>query len=217
MGGVVERAAASIPLTGQELRVRDCLRDLGVDFESHSVFLLSERDRTVADFLVGGWVVLECTYTKSKARAKSWFIRNGTYMEWKFKQIKELQKKKGKQLKKQRQGVKGRCEGESHGKNNPEDGGGFLCVAFFEAPNYYKEKELPKILKSCMPHADAIFSSIKALKKYLREQTSLQKPVNRAIIAEKRLQSGGSEVVKLEHFLPKTYKKNYCKGGKWKN
>ncbi len=193
MCGFVERTASRIPLTGQELRVRDCLRDLGVDFESHAVFLLSEGDRIVADFLVGGRVVLECTYTKSMARAKSWFIRSGTYMEWKFKQIKELQKKEGKQLKQQRWGAKGWCEDEGYRKNNPEDGGEFLCVAFFEAPNYYKEKELPKILKRCIPNADAIFSSIKNLKEYLREQICLQKQANRQIIVEKQPQGGRVE------------------------
>ncbi|MFX0162570.1 MAG: hypothetical protein ACFE68_04435 [Candidatus Hodarchaeota archaeon] len=91
-----------------------------------------------------------------------------------------------------------------------------MCVAFFEAPNYYKEKKLPKLLKKCMPHANAIFSSLKDLKEYLRKQICLQKPVNRAIIAKQqpphREKSG---MVKLENFLPKNTKKNNCKSREW--
>ncbi len=197
--GVVEWAACRAPLTGQELRVRNCLRDLSVDFESHVVFVLFEDVKVIVDFLVEDCVVLECMYSRCKSNAHSWFLRNGTYIDWKFRQIK-------KQKQQQRQGGgNGCCEGQE--KNNAEDRGEFLCVAFFEAPNYYKEKELPEILKKCMPHADAIFSSIKDLKEYLRKQKRLQKLVTGTMSTEQQPQTDEGGMVKLEHFLPETHRK----------
>ncbi len=116
--------------------------------------------------------------------------------------------------------MKGGCVGEGQKKNNPGDGGGFLCVAFFEAPNYYKEKELPKILKKCMPHANAIFSSIKDLKEYLRKQICLQIPVNITITTKQQQpQSSKGGMVKLKHFFlnPKKHKKKQKTTGNVRN
>ena len=190
--GVVERTAGKIPLTGQELRVRDCLRDLGVDFRSHAVFALFEDFKVTVNFLIEDCVVLECMYSRCKSKAYSWFRRNGAYIGWKFKQMK----------KQQRQvvgsGVGG--EGEEQ-KNNTKNRGEFLCVAFFEAPNYYREKELPELLKKCISHADAIFSSIRDLKEYLKKQLHLPKPVTPPTAIAQQSQNGKSETVKLEHFL----------------
>ncbi|MFX0162084.1 MAG: hypothetical protein ACFE68_01930 [Candidatus Hodarchaeota archaeon] len=47
---IVEMTAGSVPLTGQELRVRDCLKDLGVDFEIQAVFDLFEDFKVIVDF-----------------------------------------------------------------------------------------------------------------------------------------------------------------------
>ena len=105
-------------------------------------------------------------------------------------------------------------EGGEKQENSFGNRGEFLCVAFFEAPNYYNEKELPKLLKTCMPHADAIFSSLKELKEYLRKQSGIQKMVSRAIIAEKQSQSEEEGMVKLEHFLPKRQRKNEHQGAR---
>lgn len=95
-------------------------------------------------------------------------------------------------------------EGEEQ-KNNPKNRWEFLCVAFFEAPNYYREKELPELLKKCISHADAIFSSIRDLKEYLKKQLHLPKPVTPPTAIAQQSQNGKRETVKLEHFLnPKT-------------
>ncbi|MFX0162571.1 MAG: hypothetical protein ACFE68_04440 [Candidatus Hodarchaeota archaeon] len=102
--GVVERAACRSPLTGQELRVRDCLRGLGFSFESHVVFVLFEDVKVIVDFLIEDCMVLECMYSRCKSNAHSWFLRNGAYIDWKFRQIK-----------KQRQAAGDGC-GEGRGK-----------------------------------------------------------------------------------------------------
>ncbi|MFB0544687.1 MAG: hypothetical protein ACETVN_03150, partial [Asgard group archaeon] len=159
---------------------------------------LFEDFKVIVDFLIKGRVVLECMYSRFKSRAHSWFMRNGAYIDWKFKHLKKLQKKK----KHQKQGWGSRDgEGEGQQKNNCKGRGKFLCVAFFEAPNYCREKELPKILKKCIPHADAIFSSIRDLKEYLKKQLHLPKLATTQTAIAQESQNYKHRMVNLEHFL----------------
>lgn len=83
----MRRTHAAMPLTGQELSVRDLLVENKLPFEAHHVFELSGGVRMSVDFLVfrGAGVVLECTRcTRQRGSAMSEARRRSAFMEYRF-------------------------------------------------------------------------------------------------------------------------------------
>jgi hypothetical protein len=83
----MRKTHAAMPMTGQELSVREILIARRLSFATHHVFELSAGVRMSIDFLVfsGAGLVLECTCcTRSKGSAMSEARRRSAFMEYRF-------------------------------------------------------------------------------------------------------------------------------------
>lgn len=78
-----------IPLTPQELAVRDLLTDLMLTHYVHQTFKLGERSAVVDFFLPNVNLAIECWSSLSRRGvALAWVERNAAYVDLKFSRLK---------------------------------------------------------------------------------------------------------------------------------
>lgn len=83
----IRRIHARMPLTPQELAVRDLILEKQLHFESHHIFELSPVVRMSVDFLIfaGPGIVLECTYcSRRRGSAISELQRRCAFINYRF-------------------------------------------------------------------------------------------------------------------------------------
>lgn len=81
---------ALIPLTAQEEAVKELLDERGLPYRVHEVFAYKERSIVVDFFLQQKNLVIECCFSKSRSgTALGWMERNGIYVDYKFRRLKE--------------------------------------------------------------------------------------------------------------------------------
>ncbi len=81
---------ALIPLTAQEEGVKELLDGLRVSYRIHEVFPYKGRSIVADYFLPEKNLVIECWMSESRRGvALGWMERNGIYVDYKFKRLKE--------------------------------------------------------------------------------------------------------------------------------
>jgi hypothetical protein len=87
----MSRAHALIPLTEQEMQVRDLLLEQGLTHLTHAVFPNGGRLIVVDFFLSDRRTVLECWRTTARRGvALGWMERNAAFIDVKFRRLKSL-------------------------------------------------------------------------------------------------------------------------------
>ena len=81
---------ALIPLTDQEEAIKELLDARGIDYRVHEVFPYKGRSIVADYFLPERNLVIECWMSGSRRGvALGWMERNGIYVDYKFKRLKE--------------------------------------------------------------------------------------------------------------------------------
>lgn len=81
---------ALIPLTIQEEAVKEVLDECGLSYRVHEVFAYKNRSIVADFFLPERNLVIECWLSESRrGTALGWMERNGIYVDYKFRRLKE--------------------------------------------------------------------------------------------------------------------------------
>lgn len=83
----IRRAAKAVPLTPQELLVRDLLETLRLPYEAQ-VFVELSSGPVIVDFRIGSNVLLECSCSMGRRSSSLGFLRRAAaFVDWKFREI----------------------------------------------------------------------------------------------------------------------------------
>lgn len=86
----MNRMHSLLPLNLQEEHVKEVLDSVRLRHEPHKVFPIGNRSAVVDFFLPGQNLVIECWLSRSRRGvALGWGERNATYVDFKFRRLKE--------------------------------------------------------------------------------------------------------------------------------